>query len=66
MCFLFVYLFYLVASGLLCGAGSRGLRLSCREAYGVLVPPPGIELVSPALDGGFLTTRPPGKSPDVC
>ena len=26
---------------------------------------PGLEPVSPALAGGFLTTAPPGKSPDV-
>ena len=30
--------------------------------WGVLVPEPGIELVSPALAGRFWTTRPPGKS----
>ena len=29
---------------------------------GILVPLPGIELTSPALQGGFLTTGPPGKS----
>ena len=27
------------------------------------LPGPGIEPVSPALAGGFLTTAPPGKSP---
>ena len=32
------------------------------KACGVLVPWPGIEPVSPALQGGFLTTGPPGKS----
>ena len=37
--------------------------LSCPLAYGILVPWSGIELVSPALEGGFLTTGPPGKSP---
>ena len=37
--------------------------LSCPEACGILVPRPGIEPVSPALEGGFLTTGPPGKSP---
>ena len=26
------------------------------------LPGPGLELVSPALAGGFLTTAPPGKS----
>ena len=28
------------------------------------LPGPGLEPVSPALAGGFLTTAPPGKSPD--
>ena len=38
-------------------------RLSCSEECGILVPQPGIELAPPALlKGGFLTTRPPGKS----
>ena len=36
--------------------------LSCPVAHGILVPPPGIEPASPALEGRFLTTRPPGKS----
>ena len=36
--------------------------LSCPRAYGILVPQPGIEPVSPALEGRFLTTGPPGKS----
>ena len=38
------------------------LRLSCTEAYGILVPGPGIEPMSSALAGRFLTTGPPGKS----
>ena len=37
------------------------LRLSCPEARGILVPQPGIEPISPALESRFLTTRPPGK-----
>ena len=37
-------------------------RLSCPTACGILVPRPGIEPVSPALEGGFLPTGPPGKS----
>ena len=37
-------------------------RLSCPEARGILVPRPGIEPMSPALEGRFLTTEPPGKS----
>ena len=36
--------------------------LSCSEAYGILVSWPGIKPMSPALDGRFLTTEPPGKS----
>ena len=35
---------------------------SCPQACGILVPQPGIEPVSPALQGGYLTTGPPGKS----
>ena len=40
-------------------------RLSCMwdVACGILVPRPGIKPVSPALAGGFLTTRQPGTSP---
>ena len=36
--------------------------LSCPVAWGILVPWPGAEPISPALEGGFLTTGPPGKS----
>ena len=32
-------------------------------ACGILVPPPGIEPMSPALQSRFLITRPPGKCP---
>ena len=35
--------------------------LSCSVAYGILVPWPGMEPVSLALEGGFLTTGPQGK-----
>ena len=38
-------------------------RLSCPEGYGIFVPWPGMECTSPALEGGFLTTGPPGESP---
>ena len=34
-------------------------------ACGILVPRPGIEPMSPALHGGFLTTGPPGRSPTL-
>ena len=37
--------------------------LSCPAAHGILVPRPGIEPLSPALEGRFLTTGPPGKPP---
>ena len=47
------------------------LRLSCSTACGILVPSPEIKPTSPALEGRFLTTGPPGKSPtslliDLC
>ena len=58
--------------GVACGlqsAQAQWLRrwLSCPVATkwdlsGILVPRPGIEPMSPALEGGFLTTGPPGKS----
>ena len=35
--------------------------LHCPMAYGILVPQPGIEPMSPALEGGFLTTQLPGN-----
>ena len=37
-------------------------RLSCPLAQGVFVLKPGIKIMSLALEGGFLTIRPPGKS----
>ena len=33
-----------------------------QEACGILAPQPGIEPTAPALEGGFLTTGPPGKA----
>ena len=52
---IFVYLFrlpwvFIVARG-----------LNCPIACGILVPQPGIKPVSPALEGGLLSTGPPGK-----
>ena len=38
---------------------ARGL--SCPAARGILVPRPGIELSSPALEGGFLTLDHQGR-----
>ena len=40
-------------------------ELSRPAACGILVPPLGIKPVSPALEGGLLTTGPPGKSLEV-
>ena len=37
-------------------------RLNYHTAYGILVPQPRMEPVSPALKGGSSTTEPPGKS----
>ena len=42
-----------------CSSLAAVLRLSCPMAHGNLVPGPRIE---PALEGGFLTTGPSGKS----
>ena len=39
--------------------------LSCPAACGILAPQPGIQSASPALEDGFLTTGPPGKSPRI-
>ena len=39
-------------------------RLSCFAACGILVLRPGIKPASLALQGGFYTTGPPGKSQD--
>ena len=36
--------------------------LSCPVAWEILVPQPGIEPMSPALEGGFIATGSPGKS----
>ena len=38
------------------------MGLSYSMACGILVPRPGTEPVSPAFQGGVLTTGPPGKS----
>ena len=40
---------------------TRGL--SFHSAGAILDPQPGIKLMSPALEGGLLTTEPPGKFP---
>ena len=59
-----------IVAGELCSCGSRApeRRLSSCGAGALLLrgmwdlPGPGLEPVSPALAGGFLTTVPPGKS----
>ena len=38
------------------------MGLVAPTACGISIPQPGIEPVSPALEGGFLTTGQPGKS----
>ena len=53
--------------GIFCWASVRLLsvvadRLRGLSACGILLPWPGIKLASPALEGTFLTTGPPGKS----
>ena len=63
---------YLAASGLGCIMWYLSLEgtdflvvvpgLSCSAACGILVPRSGIEPMSPALQGRFLTTGPPVKS----
>ena len=45
------------------GSGVVAHGPNCSAACGILVPGPGIEHVSPALAGKFLTNGPPGKSP---
>ena len=51
-----------------CGSWALEHKLSSRGAQALLLhgmwdlPGPGLEPVSPALAGGFLTTVPPGKS----
>ena len=60
----------LVVASLVSEHGLQGTQTSVvavlrlRLSHGMWdLPGPGIEPVSPALQGGFSTTRPPGKSP---
>ena len=48
---------------LLWSTGSRACGLCCHKTFGILVPWPGIEPVSSALEGRFSTSGPLGKSP---
>ena len=52
----YIILFFLLSSVV------AACRLSCSEACGILVPQPGIDPLFPELQGGFLSTRSPGKS----
>ena len=52
----------LVLHGLHVGSVVAMHRPSCPAACGISVPQPEIELTSPALEGEFLTTGPPGKT----
>ena len=63
--FCFVLFFHCTGSPLRhTGASLVGVRgLSHPMARGILVPWPGIEPTSPALEGGFLTTGPCHRSP---
>ena len=62
--YLISFIFGCTGSSLLCAVFSLVAMqgLSFPVACGILIPRPGIELTSPALEGGFLTTGPPGKS----
>ena len=44
------------------GSAAAVLGLGCTMAHGILVPQPGTEPVSPALQDGLLTTGPPEES----
>ena len=61
--FMYIWLHWVlvVANGFIGCLRAWGLR--CPEACGILIPRPGMEPVSPALEGGALTTGPPEKSP---
>ena len=68
----FIKSLYLSALGLSCGMQDLWLwcadslisahRLRSSAACGIIVPQPWFEPLSPALQGRFLTTGPPGKS----
>ena len=62
-----IFLIYLDASGLF-GCGERGLHCGAWAwlplACGILVPCSGVKPMSPTLEGGILTSGPPGKSQD--
>ena len=47
------------------GSVVTGRGLSCSTACGILVPQPGVEPASSALESRFSTSRPPGESQSV-
>ena len=59
------YLFFYLPVLSLSGGGQASLAVTLRPSSaavrGILVPGPGTEPASPALQGGLLTTGPPGK-----
>ena len=61
-----MYLIYLAASGLTCGTRAQYLWRTGLVACGILDPQPGIEPMSLALEGRFLTTGPREKSLSGC
>ena len=66
ICFYLFLKFYFGCAGSLLwhtGFASWVPGLSCPEVCGILVPWSGIEPMSPAMEGGFLTPGPPRKSP---
>ena len=66
MIFLKIAFVHLASSGLGCVTQAFLVvicGLICSAACGILTPPLGIEPASPASQGRFLNTGPPGKSP---
>ena len=59
----------MTALGLSCSTQAQQLcivrGLSCPFVCGILVPQPGVKLVSPALESKLLATGPPWKSPNL-
>ena len=54
---------FIVMGGLLSSGGVRAPEhMSSVVAREILVPQPGIKVMFHALEGGFLTSGPPGKS----
>ena len=60
-----IFFFFFALLGLHCSARVSLVVVEAQlpVACGLLVSQPGAEFMSPALEGRFLTTGPPGKSP---